>query len=482
MTYSPALPPWAHQTRAIDLSRDKDYFAFLMEMGTGKTKVVIDEFCRMYEEGLVDTVIVLAPKGVYMNWARGELPTHVPERIKSEMSVGVWQSGGGNSANQDILRRLREPSPGLRVLLMNVEALSTGGKARDYAEQYLLSGWPKTYGALDESTYIKNHTANRTKTVIQLGDSMHYRRIMSGLPVPRGPLDMWSQAEFLKPGLLGASFFGFQARYAVMERKNFGSRRVNVVVGYRNVDELTTRVAPWSFRVTKEECLDLPPKVYTAREVELTDEQVRLYSELRDFSVSILQDGGVISSTSVITQIVKLQQLVCGHVKNVEGVLLPVPTNRIDVLMEVLGETDSKVVIWSRFRHDISAIAERIDQEYGEGTSAQFHGGNSDSRHLEAERFMSDPACRFMVASYAGGHGNTWTVADTVVYYSNDYDLEHRAQSEDRTHRGGQTAERVTYIDLIARGTVDEKIVKALRAKINLAAQITGDNYREWLV
>lgn len=482
MTYVPALPDWAHQTKARSAARRKPYFAYLMEMGTGKTKTAIDEMLELYEDGLIDVAVVMAPKGVYKNWVRTELPTHVPDRLEQEVFVGVWEPGGGRVANKEALQQLLSPLPGLRLLVINTESMSSGDRAYRYLLSFLESRKTGCYWVLDESTFIKNPEASRTKSVIQLSQMADYRRIMSGLPVPRGPLDMWSQAEFLRPGLLGNSYYAFRARYAVLKNQSLGSRTVKVVVGYQNIEELKSRIEPWSFRVTKEECLDLPAKVYTTREVELTDEQVRLYAEMRDFALAELANGeGTVSSQSVIVRMLRLQQMLCGHVQNDDGDVRDVQSNRLDTLMEVCGEVDGKVIIWTRFQRDRAAIAAALAEEYGWQAVAQFHGENVDSRQGESERFQNVPQCRFMVATYAGGHGNTWTAATTVVYYSNDFDLEKRAQSEDRAHRGGQT-KRVTYVDLVAKNTVDEKILRALRDKINVASAVTGDNYREWIV
>lgn len=481
MNYIPTHQPWEHQDEAGRRAWLQAFFAYLMEMGTGKTKVVIDEMLKLYVEMLLQCGLIIAPKGVYMNWVRGELPEHVPEYLRDMVDVVAWHSGGGNKAQQREVERILEPSDKLRLLVMNTEAFSTGKLALSVAQTFLNSG--VSYCALDESTAIKSPTAQRSKNIIATGRYANYRRIMSGMPVPRGPLDLWSQAEFLSPGLLGNSWWVHRQRYAVLKDQRFGGRKITTVVGYKNIPELTTRIQPWSFRVTKEQCLSLPPKVYTKRVVELTDEQQRLYSELKEYAIAELESGGgVVSTTSVITQILRLQQLVCGHITDDLGVVQDVPTNRISTLVEVCQEAAGKVIVWSKFRPDIPKIVAALDEEFGAGCCAQFHGGNSETRHLDAERFMRDERCRFMVASYAGGHGNTWVVADTVVYYSNDYDLEKRAQSEDRAHRSGQTSDRVLYVDLVAEGTVDEPIIKALREKINLAAAITGDGYREWLI
>lgn len=485
MSYKYALAPWNHQTEAGRLAWRRAYFAWLMEMGTGKTKVCIDEFMQYYLEGLIDTVVIFAPKGVYRNWVRTELPTHIHDDYKDEVFVVPWEAGGGNASSQAALNRLLLPGPGLRVLVINTESMSSGETAYHYALRFIASSTVGCYMAVDESTFIKSPTAARSKKLWTLGHftEVKFRRIMTGSPVTRSPLDLYGQAEFLQESLLGQSFFAFRARYAVLKEKQFPGqkRKTVVVVGYKNTDALADKLKEWSYRVTKDECLDLPPKIYTTREVELTPEQFTAYREMRDYALTELSGGGMVTVDSVITRILRLQQLLCGHVRDDDGNMRTLSNYRLETLMDVLSEVSGKAIIWNRFRHNVTEIVDAIRKEYGPRAVAEFHGGNTNTRQADAERFVGDPECRFMVATYAGGYGNTWVVANTVIYYSNDLALEKRLQSEDRAHRGGQT-KKVTYVDLVVKGSVDESIIKALRANIDMASAITGDNYKEWVI
>lgn len=483
MTYTPVLPDWAHQTEAKRRSAHKQFFALFMEMGTGKTKVIVDEFCQYWDERIIDTVVIIARKGTYMNWPRNELPLHIPQRIMDESVIRTWYAGGGNTEQRRQLHELLVPGPWLRILVINTEAFSVGDKALRFTQEFMALSNNGVYLVVDESTSIRHHGSKRTKNIQELArhENVNFRRIMTGLPNPRAPLDLFSQADFLQPGILGPSYFAFRARYCVLREQRFGGRKVIMVDGYRNTDELAERIKPWSYRVLKEDCLDIPPKVYTSVDVDLTEEQLRIYSEIRKNALAMIGEGGdMVSATSVITQILRLQQVVCGHVPSDYGEMMDVPTNRIEALLDVLEETSGKAIIWSRFRPDVTKIVAALKERFPESKVAEFHGGNADTRHLDSDRFQNDPETRWMVATYAGGHGNTWTAASTTVYYSNDFDLEKRMQSEDRAHRGGQK-KTVTYVDLVARGTVDEKIIESLRKKIDLAAQVTGDRAREWL-
>jgi SNF2 family DNA or RNA helicase len=452
-----------------------------MEMGTGKTKVFLDEMCEMFENGDADSALILAPKGVYRNWDVIEMPVHMPNSILANTRILAWNSGGKDY--NDRLRALCKTDK-YAIFIMNVEALSAGTRGYDAAEEFM-NAHQSTIICVDESTFIKNPSARRTKKVVELGRSAKWRRIMTGSPVTRSPLDLYSQFDFLGQKMLGfSSFYSFRARYAIMKEQRFGGRKVQLVVGYREIEDLTKRISPHSFRVRKDECLDLPAKIYTSRDVELTGEQRRLYDEFRkNATVALAEDEGHITATEVIVQILRLQQILCGHVKDELGAEHDLPSNRVDTLMEVVEEAGGKVIIWCRFRRDIENVTAALEKEYGAESVVQYYGDvESKDRGTAVHRFQNDETCRFFVGNpQTGGYGITLTAASTVVYYSNSYDLEQRMQSEDRAHRSGQT-KSVTYVDLVCRGTVEEKIVAALRKKIDIAATIMGDGYRTWLV
>ena len=267
-----------------------------------------------------------------------------------------------------------------------------------------------------------------------------------------------------------------------MQKMQWGGRDVKIVVGYRNIEELQAKIRPHSYRVLKEDCLDLEPKQYATRDVALTKEQKKIYNNLKLSATASLGNDRWVTATQVITQILRLDQVLCGHVIDEEGMLHDVPENRTAILVEILNEHSGKAIIWTAYDHCVRKIATTLRKEFGEASVACFWGGNRSTRHEDEARFKSDPECRFMVSTpSAGGKGNTWVVADLVIYHSSTNNLEHRAQSEDRAHRDGQTA-TVHYIDLVARGTVDEAKLKAIRAKIDMSSIINGDNYREWLI
>jgi len=265
-----------------------------------------------------------------------------------------------------------------------------------------------------------------------------------------------------------------------------GAHSFNQIVGYQNLDELNGIIEPFSYRVRKEDCLDLPDKVYTRRTVELTPEQKKLYEQMKSMALAIVEgeDGGLISAPTVLTQILRLQQVCSGFAKLEDGRMVEVPTNKLNELMSALQEIDGKVIIWGNFTHDLELIQKALAKEYGEDSVELFYGATpADDRQLIVERFQ-DPAnpLRFFVGQpRTGGYGLTLTEAKTVIYYSNGYDLEVRLQSEDRAHRIGQT-NKVTYIDIVAENTVDEKVIRALRDKIDISSRVLAEGYKEWII
>ena len=471
--------PYAHQREAFVLSAEKKVYALLMDMGTGKTKVCLDTIGHLFEKQEIDFSIIVAPKGVIANWL-GEIETHLPQRIERE--VVLWKPALTKKF-RETLKELSTPSPGkMKFLLMNVESFSS--KKGVGVAEYFIKNF-KVFMAVDESTTIKNRQAKRTKSISKLGLGARYRRILTGSPVTRSPLDLYSQMNFLDEDILGFnSFYAFQGRFAVIQRRTMGAHSFNHIVGFRRLDELTEALDKHSFRVRKEDCLDLPDKVYMRREVELTKEQKKAYEQMNHFALARLQSGELSTTKNVLTQLMRLQQICCGNLTDDAGVIHPLPSNRIDALLDICDEIQGKALIWATWSMDIRSIAEALRDRFSVQAVATLHGETPDSERQKVVESFQDrhSELRFIVGHpKTGGYGLTLTAATTVIYYSNSYDLELRIQSEDRAHRIGQT-NKVTYIDLISPKTVDEKIVRALRNKINIADTILGESAREWLV
>ena len=474
INYKFKTKPYAHQITALEKSWNKEVFAYFMEMGTGKSKVLIDNIAMLFNAGKINGALIIAPKGVYKNWFDSEIPNHMPDYV--EKKVGLWRT----DPNAKDLKPLFSTGAELHILIMNVEAFSTK-KGVDFAKKFL--SCHNTIIGIDESTTIKNPQAKRTRAIVELGTKSKYRRILTGSPVTKSPLDLFAQCYFLHPYLLGhESYYTFKVRYAVTKQINVSGRTIQIVVGYRNLGELSEKLKPFSYRVLKDDCLDLPKKTYTKRIIELTDEQKKVYKTMKQQAIAFL-NGKMITTATVITQMMRLHQITCGHFKSDDGTIQTIKNNRIDQLMEVLEEMEGKAVIWAHYRYDIESIVEAVSKKYGENSVVTYYGDTSTDDRQKAIKKIQDPKSpvRFIVGTpQTGGYGITLTGASTMIYYSNGYDLEKRQQSEARIDRIGQE-KPMTYVDIIAEGTVDEKIVQSLRKKVNIATEVMGEELKNWI-
>ena len=476
MNYKFKTKPYEHQLKALEKSWEKSYFAYFMEMGTGKSKVLLDNIAMLYDQGKIDGALIVAPKGVIGTWSQQEIPTHFPDHIE-KMSV-LWQANITKGQSKK-LGGLLKTGEELHILIMNVEAFSTQ-KGVGFAERFLSSH--NALMAIDESTTIKNPDAKRTKNICKLSPYAKYKRILTGSPVTKSPLDLYKQCDFLAPELLDhTSYYTFRTRYAVMKTANFGGRSVQIVVGYRNLDELAEKLKVFSYRVLKDDCLDLPPKTFMKRIVKLTPAQEKVYKEMKHLALAEME-GKMMTTATVLTQLMRLHQITCGHFRADDGTIKDINNNRLDELLDVLNEVEGKAVIWAHYQHDVERIIERIRKEYAFDSVVDYYGLTpSSERQQNIEKFQNDDRCRFFVGTpQTGGYGITLTAASTMIYYSNGYDLEKRQQSEARIDRIGQKFP-MTYIDIMAEDTIDERIVKALRKKVNIATQIMGEKLKEWI-
>jgi len=477
MNYKFKTKPYKHQLDALQDSWDKENFAYFMEMGTGKSKVLLDNAAMLYDKGKINGLLIIAPKGVYKNWYDSEIPTHLPDHIFKKMVL--WKTSDKSKKQQQLLNTLFETGTNLHILLMNVEAFSKGDGA---AFAYKFLSCHNAMIAIDESTTIKTPTSNRTKNILELREHAKYRRILTGSPVTKSPLDLFTQCAFLDPWLLNhTSYWTFKARYAVTRKIQVQGRQVEIVVGYRNLGELSEKIQPFSKRVLKDDCLDLPKKTFMKHVVEMTKEQKKVYKQMKEEAIAYL-DGKVLSSATVMTQLMRLHQITCGHFTPDDGEIKNLPCNRMTELMDILENVHGKAVIWSHYTHDVRRIIEEIKRVYGEDSVVDYFGQTtSEERSKNIKKFQSDDKCRFFVGTtHTGGYGITLTAASTMIYFSNGYDLEKRQQSEARIDRIGQE-KPMTYIDIISEDTVDDRIVKALRSKINIANQIMGEDYKDWI-
>jgi SNF2 family DNA or RNA helicase len=491
-------PPYEHQHKVFKTSRHRKAFALLMDMGTGKTKVTIDTAAWLFNQGRINGMLIVAPKGVYGNWASNELPKHMPDFIADKMTVVKWQ---GNHKAKYFLEKLRTlfiPDPlSLHVFIINIEALNTKPGV-DICVKFLLAH--DAMMVVDESTIIKHHTTKWTDKVVRLGRGAKYRRILTGTPITNSPLDVYTQFEFLDPEILGhSSFFSFRNRYGLLRKRTVNGKSFQQVVGYQRLNELQEKMQTAAIIIRKDECLDLPPKIYMPhREVEMSEKQRKMYDSLKKLSIAELEGKGFVTVTMALTKLLRLHQIVCGFVtideyedlqsdmngKNISNRRMeeidPNGGPRMAELLSTLDEVSGKGIIWANYTHNIQSIARHLGKAYGSDSVAIYAGQTpQEERELIVKRFQDpkDPLRWFVGQTRTGGFGLTLTQAKTVIYYSNDYNLETRLQSEDRAHRIGQDSS-VVYIDLICPKTIDEKIIQVLKNKESLAQQVTRDGWK----
>jgi len=478
MNYKFKTKPYGHQLDALKASWDKEVFAYFMEMGTGKSKVLLDNAAILYDKGEINALLLIAPKGVYKNWFDSEIPTHLVDHIDKKMVL--WKTSDKSIKQIKKLNTLFEPGSDLRILIMNVESFSSGNGS-EFAYKFL-SAHPKSMVAIDEATTIKTPSSNRTKNILKLSNHCKYRRILTGSPVTKSPLDLYSQCAFLDPWLLDhQSFYTFKARYSICKKIQVNGRQIEIVVGYRNLGELSDKIKTFSQRVLKEDCLDLPEKTFVKHYVELTKEQKKVYEQMKKEAIAFL-DGKMQSTATVMTQLMRLHQITCGHFTADDGTIKDLPCSRLGELMDILEKIEGKTIIWSHYTHDVKRIIAEIKKVYGEDSVVDYYGAtDTDSRSANIKKFQTDDKCRFFVGTtHTGGYGITLTAGSNMVYFSNGYDLEKRQQSEARIDRIGQT-KKMTYIDIMAQDTIDERIVKALRSKVNIANAIMDENLKDWI-
>jgi len=467
--YKYKTEPFKHQRQSLTEGAKPHNFAYFMEMGTGKTKVAIDNAAYLFQDKRIDYAFVIAPNSVYQNWKK-EIDIHCPE----ETNIYIWKVSKDKTFKMD-------PNK-LTFVLMNVEALSHAS-GKKWLQSKLQKHGMRSMIILDESTSIKNLKASRTKAIIKLGELARFKRILTGSPITKSPLDLFSQCAFLDKKLLGyENFTVFKSKYAVMYSIERGGYSIQIPKYYINLEELEFKLKNFSYRVRKKDCLDLPEKMYVQRYVDMPEEQQQAYDRLKITAMTVMQDEEV-SYNNKLTELLKLQQVTNGFVKTNEGNIIDFKSNaKLKELMAIIEETEDKCIIWANYVHNIEGIKNKLAETYGPDSVVSIYGADSvEDRNQAVEKFQNNDECRFLVGNpTVGGYGLTLTAAKYVIYFSNSYNLEVRQQSEDRAHRIGQKSQ-VTYIDIICRDTIDEMVLHNLENKIELSAKTLGEQVQKWL-
>lgn len=473
--------PYQHQKECLEISIDKPVFAYFLEQGLGKSKVLLDTASFLHKQCKIHTLVVVAPNGVHLNWATNEIPKHLSE----DHHVFVWSSKRVNTKRFKNEFDAAILHKGFVVYVVNIEALSSGMGAKWLADFVKMRNPNGVLFAIDESSRIKTPSSRCTKNVSKIARPCAYRRIMTGTPVTQSPFDLFSQMAFLDPRILGfTSYFAFKHTFGVWESQMAvtGGRTVTYerLVEHKNLDKLQGLIAPWSFRRTKKECLDLPEKVYQQIFVELSPTQRKMYNQIKEEGELIIPDDFRVLAPLQITRLLRAQQIIGGFLpeddqaKEIHMKQLPGGNPKLSMLLDLIDDYPGKAIIWARFRAELELISEAL-KEHG---VVQLHGGVQGANRTEAvRRFQEDDDVRFLVGQQASGIGVTLTEAQTVFYFSNTFSSEHRKQSEDRAHRIG-LKHTVVYVDLIAEDTIDGRIVEVLTKADKLARLVLQDDTR----
>lgn len=466
--------PKKHQLEVYEKTKDEEFYGYFLEQGLGKTKITLDVAFHLHESEKLDNVLVLAPNGVHLNWLYSELPKHGWGNYKA----AAWKSTLRRKEKR-ALEEILKPSPELRFLFANIESVRT--KAIEVLIKFIRSG--RTMVVVDESTIIKNPKAMQTKRTLQLGNIADFRRILTGTPVTQGPLDLFTQCRFLSPTALPiTSYTAFKHTFAVEQNMIMGQRSFNKVVGYKNLDYLEELLKPISIRLTKEDCLDLPPKIYQRHYVELSSEQERTYQSIKETQVALLekeeQEQGVVSVTSALTALIKLHQICCGFIVDDGGEIHDLQNNRYKALEYLTQDETRKYVIWTTYKHTVREICRKLKARFGEQSVVHYYGETSaDDRVRAVERFQNESDCRFFVANRAASKGLTLTAANQTIFFACSYSLEDRLQEEDRVHRIGQQ-HTCLYTDILSPDTVEERILAAVESKKEMSDKIITSDWR----
>jgi len=459
------LPPFIHQGEAWYLCKDAEYFALLMEMGTGKTKVGIDKTAYNFKAGRIDTLLITAPNGVHNQWITEQIPEHMPDFVTYKAIA--YTSNHTKKFLAQLEDVLAQPGDVLKIISMHIESFSTK-KGVDIARRILDNN--KVLWILDESDGIKNPSTSRTKSILKMRHLAVQRVIMSGAPITEGTENLFTQLKFLHEDILGFTSYSSFLDYFCIQKPIPGAHyAAKKIVGYRNVDQIQKALASYSYRKLADDCLDLPKQHYTTRDVPLTPEQTKIYNELKYKLITQLESGEIVTATMALTRLMKLQQVVCGFlIPEVGAAPIPIKSNRVQVALDVMNQIDGKAIIWARFKQDIINL--RIALKKAGYNFVEYHGGvDMCERDAIRQAFNEDDSIDGLLGNAtSGGTGLNLQRANTMMYYSNGFSARDRWQSEKRIHRIGQD-KRCLYIDLVAQGTVDNIILNAHQRKKDVA-------------
>jgi SNF2 family DNA or RNA helicase len=465
------LEPYHHQSEALALTWNLEYYGFFWEMGTGKSKPIIDTAARLFSKCEIDGLLIFSDKGQYLSWFYEEVVKNLPPNIPHRLAY--WGSSMPTKDAKVVDEMLVAQDDCLDILCMNTESLAFE-RGFGVANRFVRSHYTMT--VIDEATSIKNPKSKRWKGAMAIGKLSDYRRVLTGTPMTQGPLDLWAICEFLKPGRLGFQTFSeYRAHIAdKIIQIPIGRFTLEKIVKYRNLDRISEIMRGFTSRVTKAECLDLPAKVYEVLYVDMSKEQREAYERLETEAILLLKQG-MVTAINGLVLLTKLHQVCQGHVKSDDGQPIRLENAKMGALIDLVERIGKKCLIWCAFQEEVRWIKETLNEHFKEEGwyAIDYYGETTNQARVEnKEFFLRDPNCLWWVGTAGvGGKGLNLTVASHAIYYSNSFKLEHRLQSEDRDHRIGQT-EKCTYYDLVCRDTVDLRVMKALKDKKDVATEM----------
>ena len=484
--------PYTHQLNVLEHSKDMEFYMLAHEMGLGKSKQCLDLAAYLYNDKKIQQLLLITKNGVHKQFVEEAIPQHLP-LLENQYIAEIWRADshkfkvwakyGGNLQGR------------LHIASINCEALASK------ATQKVLLQYVKTAPTLlvvDESHEFAGIKSLRTKFLLQIAPHCSYRRLMTGTPTGGNPCHLYPQLLALSPTILNQSQWSFEATYCIKQAQKIWvkdrktglptARNIMATVGYKNEKLLEEKIRPYVSRLTKAECLDLPDKIYKTVNFELSSEERELYNRIKRGTLVELQAGQYIAADMPIKKLLRLLQVTCGFavfedlITGERGKSLLANPSRLKTFEDLSEQVTGKAIVWASFTTCVDQLVELLGKKYGAGSVARYDGTMSSAQKSESKhRFKETHETKWLVGHpRAGGTGLDLPGASTTFYYNNDPNLITRLQSEDRNHRIG-SKENVTYIDLVAHGTVEDRYVKALKDKFDVAAKLNGDTLREWL-
>lgn len=492
-------PPLKHQADELARSTEWEAAGYFWVPGLGKTALIINQFAYLFEQGKIDSVVVVAPNGVHRNWASDEMPKHLPDRVARQTKTIIYHSAKAKNKGAIKAREALFEHKGLVVLLVAYEATITE-TFKAYMKRFFAKR-KSVFMCLDEAHRIKGRDAHVKKTLVAMGRYASFRRILTGTPVEKPP-DVYSPLRFLDQEFWKKKGFStsseFDTYFCEYEEKSFLKRGAGgkivfdhktgqplrnvfqAVTGYKNIDRLREMVSTICTRLTLEDAgIYLPEVTYTKRYYEMFPEQRRMYEQLCEQYRTEFRDGTELEAEAAMTRLLRLQQIICGYaatgpgepIKRIDDKKNP----RLDLLLEITEDLTDPAIIWCKFIEDCNQICTALGDQ-----AVRYDGTvDNDGRAQAKSRFQSGDV-KFIVMTVAGAEGLTLTQAKMAIFYSSQFSLLKRIQQEARHHRIGQT-DKTFVIDLVCEGTVDNKIIDALRDKKEVADMIVGDKMRGWI-